>query len=65
MRVVIGILFLTLGIGWLLRIAIRGKNKRSPFQVIFDFFTGSPYESIITISLILMGIILILAHFVA
>lgn len=65
MRLFIGIFFLILGIAWITWAAFRNKNKRTPIQVIIDFFTGSPFESVLMIGLILMGIIVIIAHFIA
>jgi len=65
MRLLVGILFLSFGIGWLIWIAVREKNPRTHLQVIYDFFTGSPFESIFINGFILMGIILIIAHLVA
>jgi hypothetical protein len=65
MRLFIGIFILVVGISWISWVAFREKNKRSPIQVVFDFLTGSPIESVLIIGLILMGIILIIAHFIS
>lgn len=65
MRFIIGIIIFLVGIGWLIWASVRNKNKREPLQTIIDFFTGSPIESILIVSSILFGIILILAHFLA
>jgi hypothetical protein len=64
MRLFIGIFILILGVTLITWVAFRNKNKRSPIQVVFDFFTGSPFESVLIIGLIIMGLILIIAHFI-
>jgi hypothetical protein len=65
MRAVVGLLCILAAALWLRRIGGRGGKGRSFTQAVIDFATGAPRESVLVIGLLLFGVILVAAHFLA
>ena len=62
MRLVLGLACVVAGVVWLFAMGRRRRHPVPPGQALFDFLTGAPIESVLSIGLVLFGVILILAQ---
>lgn len=64
MKVLIGAIFIGVGLVVLHRMATREHNPVAPGQALIDFATGAPRESVLAVGAIIFGLIWIAAQFV-
>jgi hypothetical protein len=62
-KLILGFIFIFIGTGWMIYASKREKNRKAPGQIVIDFFTGSPIESVLIIGSILFGLIALVALF--
>jgi hypothetical protein len=64
MRVLLGLIFVVVGLVWWWRIrrTYRQDPKRGTLGVVFDFVSGYPIDVLLIVALLVLGALLIAGH---
>jgi hypothetical protein len=62
MMLVVGLVALGAGILWLVWMAQRAEGRTGTGQAVFDFLAGAPLESVLSVGLTLLGLLVVAAQ---